>query len=301
MRPNRSFDAHAQRFQALAFLNIDHPVVAWGVYRGVLVSARAEDHSHGAPVSMMFAGMLHHQDNARFYNELLIEQVRADIFPESTSRLTGMYFFTERKCADLALSWGGHFGHDYLAELEVFAVRPASVLDANWITYAPVDESGRILSDRTSWIERYWSGERFDDSPAWESIVDGRAVVWGTELRERAYELLRREFPEALDTLEVARIAAHVGSDLGQVNAWVTQPEPGRFNLAHYMDFRDANEPEFLARFHSYDGPRNMKDLAPGKATFGVPNFLPYGGNFTFSDLGTGGQKLYRVHREFGI
>jgi len=288
-------------FQAIAYLNIDHPVVAWCVYRGVLVSARVENHSRGAPVSMMFAGMLHCQDNVRLYNELLIEQVRAERFPAATSRLTGMYFFTDRGCADLAVSWGDHFDHDYLAELEVYPVRPPSVLDANWITYAPLDERGRIPPGQTDWIERYWSGEPFSDAPAWESIVDGRAVVWGTELRERAYEVVRRHFPAALDTLEVARIAANVGSDLGQVSARVTQPTPGRFILAHYMDFRDADNPEFLTKLHNYDGPKNMKDLAPGKATFGMPNFLPHGSNFTFSDFGAGNQHLHCVHREFGI
>jgi len=83
----------AGRFEAFAFLDVTHPVVAWGVYRGVLVSARAEDHSHGMPVSMILAGMVLHQNNTRLRNELLIEKVRAERFPAMTSRLSGMFFF----------------------------------------------------------------------------------------------------------------------------------------------------------------------------------------------------------------
>lgn len=288
-------------FEAFAFIDVTHPVVAWGVYRGVLVSARAEDHSHGLPVSMMFAGMVLHQNNIRLQNELLIEKVRAERFPATTSRLSGMFFFTDPECAQHAESWGGHFKYSNLAKLEVCPSGPATVVDANWITHAPVDANGRIVGDSSSWIDSYWSGRQFDDAPVWETIVDGRAVVWGTELRERAYDLLQREFPRALDTLEIARIAAHLGSDLGQSTAWLTEPAPGRFELAYYMDFRDADNPDFLARLKEYDGPRNVKDLAPGKDTFGVPDFLPYGSKFTLTELESSQEGLYRVHRAFDI
>jgi hypothetical protein len=288
-------------FEAFAFLDVTHPVVAWGAYRGVLVSARAEDHSHGMPVSMMFAGMVLHQNNVRLQNELLIEKIRAERFPGATSRLSGMFFFTEPKCAKHAESWGGHFKRSNLAQLEVYPSRPATVVDSNWITHAPVDATGRLGGGSSTWIESYWSGTPFDDIPVWETIVDGRAVVWGTELRERAYSLLQREFPYAMDMLEVARIAAHLGSDLGQSTAWLTHPASGRFELAYYMDFRDAENPEFLDRLEKYDGPRNVKDLAPGKATFGLPDLLPYGSKFTITELESSQEGLYRVHRALDI
>ena len=63
-------------FQAFAYLNIDHPVVAWGVYRGVIVSAQVTGTPPTCPVSMMFAAMVQSQNNARFQNELLIDFVR---------------------------------------------------------------------------------------------------------------------------------------------------------------------------------------------------------------------------------
>jgi len=39
-----------------AFLDIEHPVIAWETYRGVLVSANAEYVPPDCPISMMFAG-----------------------------------------------------------------------------------------------------------------------------------------------------------------------------------------------------------------------------------------------------
>lgn len=288
------------KFEAFAFLDVTHPVVAWGVYRGVLVSARAEDHLHGAPLSMMFAGMVQCQNNTRLQNEFLIEKVRAERFPAMTSRLTGMFFFTDPQCAQHAESWGGHFKRSNLAQLEVYPSRPATVVDSNWVTYAPVDANGRIVGDSNSWIESYWSGMPFNNAPVWETIVDGRAVVWGTEVRERAYDLLRQKFPNALDTLEVARIAAHLGSNLGQSSAWLTQPSPDCFELAYYMDFRDAENPEFLARLKEYEGPRNVRDLAPGKATFGLPDFRPYGSKFTVTAFVSPQEGPHSVHLALG-
>lgn len=287
-------------FQAFAYLDIDHPVVAWGAYRGVLVSAHAEARLPKAPVSMMFAGIVQHQNNARLHNEFRIEHVRAERFPHQVSRLTGMYFFTDGGQAESALEWGGHFRSENLAELEVRPVRPCSMVDANWITHAEVDGNGRIDPAATKWIENYWAGEPFSDSPVWETIVDGRAVIFGTDLRQRAYNLVARAFSNALDTLEIARLAATVGSDLGQTSAWVTRTAVDRFRLEYYLDMRDAENPEFLDQLGKHDGPRNWKDIALGKETFGLPDFRPFGCEFATSALDDQRSVPYRVHRELG-
>lgn len=288
-------------FQAFAYLDIDHPVVAWGAYRGILVSAHAEARPPQAPVSMMFAGMIQRQNNARLYNELLIEGVRARQFPDQVPRLTGMYYFIDVTQAKAAQSWGGHFRRENLVEVEVNPVRPYSKLDANWITYAECDSAGRIDPARTGWIDKYWAGEPFSDQPIWEIIVDGRAVIFGTEVRERAYANIVRAFPNALDTLEIARLGAAVGSDLGQTSAWITRVSPDHFRLAYCLDMRDADNPEFLERLGKYDGPRNMKDIAPGRETFGLPDFRPFGCEFSTSALGAASPGAYRVHHELGI
>jgi hypothetical protein len=291
----------AEPFQAFAYLDIDHPVVAWGAYRGVMVSAHAEARPPEAPVSMMFAGMIQHENNARLHNEFLIERVRAEKFSQQVSRLTGMYFFTDVAQAEAALPWGGHFRTENLAELEVHPVGPFRKVDANWITHAKLDGNGRIDTAATEWIEKYWAGEPFSDSPVWETIVDGRAIILGTELRQRAYNHVAQAFPNALDTLEVARLAAAVDSDLGQTTAWITRTAADRFRLAYYLDMRDAEKPEFLGRLGKHEGPRNLKDLAPGKETFGLPDFRPFGCEFAASALDRERSGPYRVHRELGI
>ena len=285
--------------QAFAFLDISNPVVAWAAYRGVLVSANAELQPPKCPVSMMFASILLHNNNTRLWNELLIEKSRQRHFPHCQSRLTGMYFFEEQNIAELACEWGGHFEKNNLVELGLYPTSKTFRHDANWITYAPVDQRGKIISEK--WIPQYWSGEKYPGkSPVWELIVQGRGVIYGIEVRERAYQNFVKEFPEAVSILEVARIAACVGSDLGQSNAWLIRESENSIRLSYFLDMRDAHNPDLLERIRLYDGPRNYKDLAVGGDKFRLPDFGKLSCCFSVKDV-LYDQFLFSIHRNAKI
>jgi hypothetical protein len=171
---------------AYAFLNINDPVCAWATYRGTLVSAPE------APgfLSVWSAGMLRADDPARISHELMLETVRATRHPGRVSRLRGMFCFMHLQSAQQALSWStgstNHFRPEFLAQLHLGeAGHRRERLDSNWITYAPRDSNGYLTS--SDWIDRYWEGEPYPgQTPIWETIVDGRLIVLGTGLRERA-------------------------------------------------------------------------------------------------------------------
>ena len=161
-------------FQALAYLDVNHPVVAWAAYRGTLVSAAtvgAAPTDNARPVSMMFAGMIQQQANSRLNNELLIDMVRRQRHSHNVSRLTGMYFFADFSEAKVAESWGAHFRPENLGEFEIHTTSPLTRVDSNWITYAPRDAEGRLRASDLSWIDRYWAGEAHDDGPVWETSL----------------------------------------------------------------------------------------------------------------------------------
>lgn len=263
-----------------AYLDIDHPIVAWGAYRGVLISSNAEQSPPNCPVSMMLAGIVLYQNNARLSNELIIEKWRQDNFPDLPSRLTGMYFFETKRDAELVNDWGEHFSPEYLAEIELYSTSKVSKHDSNWITFAPLDEKGRLTD--TSWINKYWLGLEYPKKiPVWELIAHGRAAICGTALREQAYRNLVKEFPETVAILEVSRVAATLGSDLGQSSAWITKKEDDLLELSFYLDMRDADNSEFLERLSLYRGPKNYEDLAVGGDMFAVPDFRPYSCTFS--------------------
>jgi hypothetical protein len=269
--------------QVFAYLNIDNPAVAWASYRGVLISAEAGYQPPQCPISMMFAGMIAGQDSVRFRNEMLIESCRQQLFPARNSRLTGMYFFENVASAQRATNWGAHFSPEYQAELAFHPTSHITRVDSNWITYAPVDENGNMCDE--SWMPAYWSGAAHPDhEPLWELIGQGRAIVYGTDLRVRAYNKVYEEFPTALSPLEFGRIAAHLGSDLATLSPWLIRNDDGTLNLTFYMNLADAENPEFLEKLGQYKGPKNHRDLAVGGEYFRVPQFKEYKVEFKATD-----------------
>ena len=109
----------------------------------------------------------------------------------------------------------------------------------------------------------YLRGEPSGEHPIWELLVDGRAVVFGTALREAAYGVVKRVWPRSLALLELSRVAVELGSDLGLITPMVLGPaNDHRVDFA--MNFVDATDEGFLKRFAEYDGPKHMADLGPG-------------------------------------
>lgn len=258
-----------------AYIDIDHLAVAWGAYRGVLVSAHAEPISTGCPVSMMMAGLASSLDAARLNNELQIELIRQRSFPERPSRLSAMYFFESEVDAQQVGNWGGHFVPENLAELELYPTEEPSRHDSNWITYAELTPTG--LVDSLDWIYSYWRGEALASrAPVWELLAHGRAVVCGTSLRKRAYDIIKGRQPLALSILEVSRLAAIEGSDLGQTKAFLANNSDGTACISYYLDMRDANNPTLLSRLAQHHGPKNFQDLAVGGDKFLVPDLNEY-------------------------
>jgi hypothetical protein len=257
---------------AYAFLNINDPVCAWATYRAVLVSAQ------DAPgfLSVWSAGMTRMESPQRLAREFALEQYRRQFHPKKISRLRGMFCFLDLGSAERALSWGGpanHFRAEYLAELNLTeAGECRDRFDANWVTDQPGD-----------WIAHYWAGEACPGkTPIWETLVDGRLLVLGTDLRTRAYDVIKRRFPDSLTFLEIARMAAWVGSDLGSVSAFLRE-EGDDLVLSYLMDMRDAENPEFIENLQKYKdegNPINWADITPNlsEGLFGkTPDLRPFG------------------------
>jgi hypothetical protein len=187
-----------------------------------------------------------------------------------------MFCFLDLPSAERALSWGqpsNHFRPEYLAELNLTeAGQRRDRFDANWIVNEPGD-----------WIPHYWAGEACPGKePIWETLIDGRLIVLSADLRTRAYDMIKRRFPDSLTFLEIARVAACVGSDLGKVFAYLRE-DGDDLVLSYGMDMREANDPEFLAKLERYKeegNPINWADIAPNfsRDSFGkTPDLTRFG------------------------
>jgi hypothetical protein len=279
---------------AYAYLNIDDPICAWATYRGVLVSVSPtgdEDDLIGG-ISVMSASMLRSGSRAKLNNELAIESIRRLRHPGRVSRLRGMYCFPDRESAGRAAAlWGNHFRPEFLAELHLEVKSRIDRFDSNWITYAKCDENGFLPTSELSQFDQYWEGREYPGkTPIWETIIEGRMIVLGTDLRDRAYKVIRKEYPRSVALLEIARLAAWVDSDLGNIRAWL-QDDGDHVSLHYLKDMRDANDPEFLRKLeqlklegHPINWPHLHQEMKHG--SFGnTMDLRPYGFSRPKSEL----------------
>lgn len=242
--------------RVFAFLNVDIPWIAWLVYRGEMVSPRATGER---VLSVWHAKYLIDAARAghrlgRFRRELEIDGMRQRAFPTAVSRLSGLYFFEDIESARKAgTSWDGTFREEHLAEVEVIESVAISRYDSEWI-------SRHMDSEDSSWIPRYLAGQARNEDPLWELLVDGRGLVLGTEVRQRAYDTVKRVWPKSLGLLELSRVAVELHSDLGLIAPILTQ-DGNNAALKLYLNFQDAKREDFLRKLAAFDGPKNTVDL----------------------------------------
>lgn len=230
---------------ALAYLKVSNPLVAWLVYRGEMVSGGVLDAS---------AFSIWHTERLRlagttlapYLTELAIEAARAERFQDRSSRLKGFYVFPDERSARRASdSWDSEgFRPEFLAEVGIREGSRISAYDSDWI-------SGHFQEGPGPWVEEYLAGNPQSLDPLWEWVVEGRGYVYGTELRERAREVVKSTWPETMSLLELSRLGVELGSDLGMITA-IVRNDGENTSVDYAMNFVDARRQEFLSRLGLY-------------------------------------------------
>jgi hypothetical protein len=264
--------------------------------RGVLVSADLVPESTPSFTSFMVAGLIQHQLNSRLSNETIIEYVRERHFSGKISRLRGIYFFENEDLAQRPIDekWGGHFKQDNLVELDLLPNGPVTRVDANWITYAPLLSDSRLDTSDLSWIAKYWDGQGYSDKPTWELIASGNAAVLTTSARAKAYEVVKRAFPESWDYIEMSRLAGEAGSYAGLITPFIRRLPSNSFSLDYAFleaPLREASLIEKMSKHADWGRLANYMQTNIEKDMI-VPNFLRWSQEFTVGAQETGALSL---------
>lgn len=243
--------------EAFVHFRVQDPLVAWLVYRAEIVSGGV---AHESTLSFWLMNSLRAvakgERGAIFQAELQLEMRRMKSFQKAVSRLRGFYAFDDRESAHRAIDNWGFLASENLAAVGISPDSQISRHDAEWITH-------HLGKDQSSdWMDAYLAGEPRGPEPIWELVIDGRALVYGTELREATYQRLREEWPASLPLLELSRVGVELGSDLGLIVPMLLG-EPNDLRVDFTMSFADAEDPDFLARLGSFEGPKNTADLTP--------------------------------------
>jgi len=256
---------------AVVHLRVTDPLVAWLAYRGVLESVTQAAPEFLSLWSLSAARSALSDDTWFFTREARIEGARAAGNPHAISRLRGLFAFPDEQAAVRAVrAWSGFEAH-FLQEIEIREGSVVSWHDSRWI-----DAMGTTSAPTGHATASYSAGEPFDDQPLWELLIDGKADLIGTALREKAYSVVRAQWPNALSPLEIARLGAQLDSSIGYIAAFPVD-EGDTVSIRFLMDFRDAENRAFLDALQKHLATLppehiNRADLAVGGDFFGVPD-----------------------------
>jgi hypothetical protein len=262
-----------------AYMDVDFPPIAWNVYRGAMVSFDQTLLYARGGVAWRSASLLRDGAFERFLNEITIESFRRRYYPRQASRLTGLFSFPDFASAVRAERWGAYFCSDQLVELAPEYVACEGTYDADWISEPPRSEDGLLDRTQLDWLHRYFRKEPKSSTPTWERVSIGRVSILGKKIRKCAYSTIVEYAPKCRELLEIARIGAAVGSNLGCCIPQVFANESS-VALRYLIDMTDAENDDVLSRIARYQ-PKNHADLsAVDPDVFYIPNARMFGNSF---------------------
>ena len=277
-----------QSTRVFCFLDLEHPAVAWAVMRGMLVSA---DYASTPPnpgfISFMQAGIVETLNNRRTFNEYLIERVRLSFFAHQVSRIRGMFFFSSRSDAEANIhdpAWPPYFESKNLLELDLYHNEPFTDVDANWITFAPLAEDGRITMGDLPWIRRYWAGEKYNDDPVWERIAKGVALVLDEQVRRQCYQYVREIFPASHIPILMARLASEAGTRGGLTAPFLLREDEKRVQLGYWWSDAEFHDPAIIEVIAKHPDAGALGRMMAENETWKTPDFRPWGRTFKLGE-----------------
>ncbi len=237
----------AREFEGFAFFDLENPLVAWNVVRGVYYSAdHLQNNGAASAISVAMAGLLRNCSPNRISSEFSLEAFRAENYPNEVSRLQGLFVFDDIESVAEVWDgeiWGSHFCSENLSDVGVYAAK-SSRLDSNWISNIMKDDCA-LTSGWEDMAHAYWQAKVFQDTrPIWENIVQGAVTIWGIDLKQRAIDEIRKYWPNSLKLLEYSANAAALGSYDGIVSP-ISIYDGYKINIDYRIRMVDATDESF--------------------------------------------------------
>lgn len=192
-----------------AVLDIDHPMVAWEVAIGRILSVPIKDTNnveYPTPSLWLYNNIATSVSGfslSDFKSEIQIETIRSTEFHNSPSRFSGAFFFETRDDAEKACRmWEWESKINYISEVDFYIEGEYLKLDSNWITN---EIRSLSASERTTAIRNYYNGVIYSKlEPLYEIICTGFGNVLNHDLRREAYKKIRDKYPKTSLLLAIA-------------------------------------------------------------------------------------------------
>jgi hypothetical protein len=250
-----------QSRRLFVYFDIEPLPAAWAAYRGQMCSAASIGTSSFRPIAYWPYGLLKGaaagdlKKLSRLEKEFALEKVRREYYPTCVSRLHGIYMWeSEEDAIRCEAKWrpkeGQYFDRQQLVEVG-FTYSNLTRVDTQWIDHFVLANATDLDQDNLAWTHAYWRGEPFDSNPHWEVLVEGRGIIWGTELRMRALRRIEDHWQHLTGQLELARLALGLGSDLYNLTPFVFRLNDETVRVDFCIDGRDEND-SFMQRLGEY-------------------------------------------------
>ena len=267
-------------FEGFIYVNINNPMAAWNVVRSHFYTpSQLPESERSGALSFGLADLLRSGNVERALAEFRLEEMRIASFPDAVSRLTGIFLFDSVESAALVWdkdNWTGHFRTDFLTDVG-FSASQSSRHDAGWIEKMRAFDNSLVTGWETM-AGHYWSGEPASDEPIWERIIEGHVTIWGTGLKSRALDEIKRFWPDSLPLLSIAANSAAIGSLDGEVMPFAVRKE-NKIHVNYYMRMKDAKDAAFCERLALFvkNGGDQVCRLGPMRKNLVTPDFSYYG------------------------
>lgn len=210
------------------FLDVSHPVIAWMVYRGVLQSI--DQASTPNLISPFMGKILTRGSDAMLVDrEGRFEGARQLHGPQKLSRLSSVYAYPDLASAQHGVSVVGFKRENMSPVLPVGEYR-SEVFDAGLI-----DDYGAYPDDNLAF--RYWTQPA--TGPHREMLLKGKFEILDDEIRMRAKKNVWDLGVGSRLALEVSRLAALFGLEIGAVYPRLQKEPTGGFSLRYMIRWDD--------------------------------------------------------------
>lgn len=288
----------------LAAADVYSYVPAWAAYRGLIATPNMcldekfrRTHLGLTPhITKLFRS----KDAITLEKEIELERVRRAKFRDASSRLNCIYCWADEATARLAPQfWGNqgrHFENKYLVEIGVTAPKQPTVVDTRWIDKFVILSTEPLAALGGWWIDEYWKGTIFPWSgeeaicplPLFECLIDGVALIYGTELRTEAYFIIKKITPEMTPVLERGRLGVDIFVRFNGTNEWhlgqivpalVTNQQRTGLQINHLIHLdnelgKSINEKLASGLFKPHEINFGAINISPGP-TFTLPDLRP--------------------------
>lgn len=269
-----------------AYLNIEHPMVAWEVAIGRIRSICDQRENRFGISLWMYNRLelyLKNRESVIVKNEFRLEYIRQKKFLDSVSRLEGVYFFKTRNDAETALErWRMPHKKKYISEV-YFSGNNYTELDSEWITNCI-----NMEQNYNNWMESYWGGEVYGEKPLTEVLASGIGVIQNNNLRLQAYKNVidRSSTSSILLNACMAVFSENKIEDIGLLNPAIIKGKSSlKADFYINMKYFNENQDEVIkcldkAIEKGMSLPFIIKD--DEKTLFSLPNLKEY--SYTFDD-----------------